>query len=145
MQPQRPHVILVTWTYLLCYAFYFGNLAWVEDTIEPVSISLVVRLVPVSIASRHHATGRWHLGGTYLYDIPLYVVPTSNARISFLRGPLKGERAGREGIWTVKRKRNSVGRVESKSEERIYTHSPWALIFGCARFFEVRCNKITSL
>ena len=32
------------------------------------------------------------LESTYLYETPLYVVPTSNARTSFLRGPVYGER-----------------------------------------------------
>lgn len=78
--------------YLLCYAFYFGNLAWVKDTVVISAYSVrILRLIPAP---------PFILSGTYLYDIPLYVVPTSNARTSFLRGPLKAERAGREVIWT---------------------------------------------
>ena len=34
-------------------------------------------------------------GESYLYDIPLYVVPTSNARTSFRREPEYGERLER--------------------------------------------------
>ena len=52
-----------------CYFFHFWNLSGIEDAgLRDKSVN------PQSI-----------LSGTYLYDIPLYVVPTSKARTSFRR------------------------------------------------------------
>lgn len=62
--------------------FDFWDLPWVKDA---RCNRCTIRIVAASTQPDTTAT--------YLYDIPLYVVPTSKARTSFRRGPLN---AGRE-------------------------------------------------
>jgi hypothetical protein len=62
-----------------CYAFDFWYLARIKNTTIRAS------------SACWHRTYR-HKPAAHLYEMPLYVVPTSNARTSFRRGPLNADR-----------------------------------------------------
>ena len=73
----------------LCYALYLGNPSRIENATIKGKSALCIFTQRAEVLVLH------------LYEIPLNVVPISNARTSFRRGPSKGARNGREAMQSV--------------------------------------------